>query len=522
MVARALNVPHLNVLDDQGQVMASGRLKLYEPGTSTPKVAYKNAAATTSYGSQIELDAAGRPEDGAIYFDGLYKVEVYSNSGGTYTLEHTVDNFGEFVTASVATSVTHRILNGSFEADTNADGEPDDWTLTNNSGNAGRNVTENYHGTASMELRGTGVSQDELLSALFEVSPGFVEVLSFAIKASNALAEPAVEVTWYDKDQSSISTSTVFSSDTGNTPTSWEYKTGLVMTPPSTARYASIKLIGNQAVTSYTTYFDDVRVAREEAINSSFAIRGLTLSNNGTDPDHDIDISEGECRDDTNTVNIKITADITKQADATWAYGDNAGGMSSATLGTDIYAVWAIHNSTTGESDICFTEGVASFASPTLPTGYDYKRLIGFFNSDGSNNVLSFTHSGNYFRFDDPLADLNDTTMTNNTFETATLRVAPNCIAWIYARTYNSTAQDVSNIVIRPVGAADAVPTDGTESILIRAGKPASGNSAITVPHHVLVDASCNIEYAVEEGGGTQIAVIRTFGCTMLTRDNPV
>ena len=56
-------------------------------------------------------------------------------------------------------------------------------------------------------------------------------------------------------------------------------------------------------------------------------LSGLELSN-GTDADHDINISAGECRGIDDDEDIVLSA-FTKQIDASWAAGTNAGGLAS-------------------------------------------------------------------------------------------------------------------------------------------------------------------------------------------------
>jgi len=48
-----------------------------------------------------------------------------------------------------------------------------------------------------------------------------------------------------------------------------------------------------------------------------------------TDTDHDINIAVGQCRDSTDTKNMLLETTITKQIDATWAGGDDAGGLNA-------------------------------------------------------------------------------------------------------------------------------------------------------------------------------------------------
>ena len=61
------------------------------------------------------------------------------------------------------------------------------------------------------------------------------------------------------------------------------------------------------------------------------AIDGLILSND-SDADHDIAIAPGVARDDGDAVNMTNSATLTKQLDAPWAVGDDAGGLDAAQI----------------------------------------------------------------------------------------------------------------------------------------------------------------------------------------------
>ena len=114
MVAKIQPQPHPTYLLSDGTPNALGKLELTAAGTATPKVAYKDAAMGTSYGSTIALDAYGKPEDGAIYWDGSYKVTEYYrvDSVPTYALvdNGVTDNFGDADTSLSA--------NGLIESNT--------------------------------------------------------------------------------------------------------------------------------------------------------------------------------------------------------------------------------------------------------------------------------------------------------------------------------------------------------------------------------------------------------------------
>lgn len=125
-----------------------------------------------------------------------------------------------------------------------------------------------------------------------------------------------------------------------------------------------------------------------------FIDQPITISNNSSDTEHDIDFSAGSFSFDDGTGQAYL-ASITKQIDATWAQGDNAGGLDTGVVSNDLwYYSFGIYNPTTKESDILLS---LSPDSPTLPTGYTKKkRLIGcFFKTDASSNIIQFSMHGN-------------------------------------------------------------------------------------------------------------------------------
>ena len=101
-------------------------------------------------------------------------------------------------------------------------------------------------------------------------------------------------------------------------------------------------------------------------------IAGLTLSKSA---DNDIDIAPGSARDDDDAQNMDLAATLTKQIDAAWAVGDDAGGLDTGTVTNSTwYHVHLIRRSDTGVVDGLFS---LSPTSPTLPAGYDAQRRLG-------------------------------------------------------------------------------------------------------------------------------------------------
>jgi hypothetical protein len=108
-------------------------------------------------------------------------------------------------------------------------------------------------------------------------------------------------------------------------------------------------------------------------------------------------VSAGECRDDTNTVDITIPA-LTKQLDAAWAAGTNAGGRDTGAIADGSWHLYVIMKADR-TTDALFT---ATFGSPTMPSGYVYKRRLGSFVR-ASGAIRTFKQYGNYFAITAPV-----------------------------------------------------------------------------------------------------------------------
>lgn len=145
------------------------------------------------------------------------------------------------------------------------------------------------------------------------------------------------------------------------------------------------------------------------AVDGLWLIDGLILSNNGTDSDHDIDIGAGLASvEGSGTYDVaNLSSAITKQLDASWAVGDDAGGLDTGSIAADTwYHVWQIKRSDTEVVDALFS---TSATSPTMPTDYDLKRRIGAVLTDGSSDILGFKQTEDWFYFDEPPTDVNVT-----------------------------------------------------------------------------------------------------------------
>jgi len=137
-------------------------------------------------------------------------------------------------------------------------------------------------------------------------------------------------------------------------------------------------------------------------------ISGLTYANNGSDAVNDIDIATGTAMDSAGTYFLNLASSITKQSDAIWAVGTNAGGLDTGSVGNSDYYIWLISRSDTGVVDVLYS---LSSTAPTMPANYDKKRLIGWFKRSGGTIVAFHTYEreggGLQLLWDAPTLDVN-------------------------------------------------------------------------------------------------------------------
>ena len=243
-------------------------------------------------------------------------------------------------------------------------------------------------------------------------------------------------------------------------------------------------------------------------------ISGLGLSND-TDADHDILVAAGEARDGADSEDMVLASPIAKQIDATWAVGDDAGGLDTGSVTTDtLYYVHLIKRTDTGVVDALFS---LSRTSPTLPTNYDKKRLIGVVLTDGSSNIIGFLQFGSgrtrYFRFTgDIVSQVSDSTITDTAFEAATLDVPPSSLAHLYVNGANSSTTGTQTYVwVRTKDAAEAaVGTEAMSGIVTAGAFDAVAGNII-----VMADSAAQVEYAMTESDGTATLTIGLIGFWM-------
>lgn len=227
-------------------------------------------------------------------------------------------------------------------------------------------------------------------------------------------------------------------------------------------------------------------------------IDGFVMSND-TDTAHDVQVSPGACANalDTNNQIVELTTGITKQIDAAWAEGDDAGGMAtgSVTSGTE-YNVILIHEDgdpTNLDATFDVDPGGANTAS-----GWVAARRIGsVFTETAAAEIRQFTQVGNLFKFAEPPPDIVDGSGTPGTFETATLiNCPPGARVQMSARGAATTADIAVQFSEAGQGSTGAVNVAGNEGF-----DGGAGTRAVVAYVAWRVDSSKQFDYTLQSTG---------------------
>lgn len=152
-------------------------------------------------------------------------------------------------------------------------------------------------------------------------------------------------------------------------------------------------------------------------------IRGMGLSNNGTDANNDIDIAAGDVISADGLTVISLAAGVTRQLDA--AFGTGNGGLASnlSKSNSTFYAVHAVIDSA-GAASIGFDTSATAANLISSNNILAYRR-IGYVVTDGSGNIRPFLQKGRHFYYTTRFLDHNGQALTNNTPVQLTMSVPP-------------------------------------------------------------------------------------------------
>jgi len=249
---------------------------------------------------------------------------------------------------------------------------------------------------------------------------------------------------------------------------------------------------------------DDSAAIRQllDAHHAAGLIWGLTLSN-GTDATNDINIAAGACVESTNVAAMRNTATLTKQLDAAWAVGTDAGGLDTGVIANTTYHVHLIQRVDTGVVDALFS---ISATAPTMPTNYTLRRRIGSIVRTGAT-IVGFVQVGDRFDLLVPINSI-DTTNPGTSAVTATLVNVP-ALANLEARigiSVNTGAGGGVSMLFTALDTTDTVPSNTVSHIRVGASTAGGGELAVRT------NATPAIRYRTDFSDGSVIVRITTMG----------
>lgn len=146
----------------------------------------------------------------------------------------------------------------------------------------------------------------------------------------------------------------------------------------------------------------------------------------GGDQVNDWTFTAGGCMDITGAYWIQSVA-LTKQLDVGWAVGNAAGLLDTGAVGNSDYYLFVIARSDTGVTDYLAS---LSPTAPTMPSNYDFKRLVGWCKRVAGVNVLMTTYEteggGLELLWSSPTLDINLANTLTTTRRTDAVKVPLN------------------------------------------------------------------------------------------------
>jgi len=330
--------PFVQYLSATAAVLDGNKLDFFEPGTTTPKNTFSDSGLTTANPNPVVADAAGRIPD--IFLDGTYKVVLKDKNDVTID---TADPVGETTAGELQTWLTDVTYN-----------IPD--------------LVKGSDNRFYRSLTNANQGNDPTTSAANWEQIEFERIFN-------------VNVTYSIGNRSIGSDGKIYrsltNSNLGNDPTSDTTNWGPAITNFPT------QSTGDSTALVATTAFVQTEISA-----SASAISGLVPSN-AADADHDITISTGQARDSAGAKTLTLSSAITKQLDAAFVEGNDAGGLFTGTIAADTtYHLFIIQKDSDGSIDAGFD---TSLTAANIPTGFTAFRRVGSFETNSSSNLVGFT-----------------------------------------------------------------------------------------------------------------------------------
>ena len=204
-----------------------------------------------------------------------------------------------------------------------------------------------------------------------------------------------------------------------------------------------------------------------------------TVANNSTDADHDIDFSVGSILSSDGVEVIALGSALTKQIDATWAQGNDAGGLFSGAVAADTtYHLFLIVSDSDGTVDAGFD---TDLNCANIPAGYTRFRRVASLYTDGSANLVRFVQTGHRFELAAIQNDFN--TGSPSTTGALVTMLAPTGLELLLKISVELINSSSTGVWLRSPAADNDAVTNANRLAFVSA----SGQSS-----NVVVDVQCN------------------------------
>jgi hypothetical protein len=219
----------------------------------------------------------------------------------------------------------------------------------------------------------------------------------------------------------------------------------------------------------------------------------ITIANNGTDPDHDIDFGAGVIQFDDGSGQA-VTSALTKQFDANFALGNNAGGLVDGVslAANSSFYMFGVSTPSGSVTDFVLDNNASgsniAADGVIIANGLTKKKYLGGFRTDSSSNIrngnYTFFKGGYRFIYSTKIAAFNGAAPAANT------DLSVDCPANTFAL-LDGTLAHTGAYCIYEINSK----VEGGAVICGTIGNVANARSSITPPYPILTDSSSNIQH---------------------------
>lgn len=232
----------------------------------------------------------------------------------------------------------------------------------------------------------------------------------------------------------------------------------------------------------------------------SYLNNPITIANNATDANNDIDFSAGNAPLDDGSGQVILSSTLVKRLDASWVAGTNQGGLFSGTKANSTrYYLFVITNGTINDAGFDSSPNGAN-----IPAGYkgSYRGMV---LTDSSGNIRIFIKSGQHFFYLPEITD-HTPTPTSDVFNTYKLSCPEK--SGILAIITVKMRYSGSSVVTQAVNSRQT----GTSLVNIFGGGAVQGWSDINFTQTLPLNSSAQIDIAFYFAAPSDLWEIRTKG----------